>query len=202
MGSFLWKSLLWGRDLVEKGSRWRVGNGSSIRIYKDRWIPWESTFMVMSPAALNLNATVDCLKVESEEWNEVLIRESFMDVDVEGIISLPPRNGGVVDRLLWHYHNSGDYSVRSGYWIASSSDDNPSCSGLSDSKSWWKFFWHLKLPQKIKLFVWKACNNWIPTWCNLVTHGMCMEVVCLVCAEKAETTLHALWRCPSLKGVR
>ncbi|KAK3222936.1 hypothetical protein Dsin_009961 [Dipteronia sinensis] len=38
-GSFLWSSLVWGRELVEKGSRWRVGTGQSIKIYKDRWIP-------------------------------------------------------------------------------------------------------------------------------------------------------------------
>ena len=38
-GSFLWKNLLWGRELVDKGSRWRIGGGSSVRIYKDRWVP-------------------------------------------------------------------------------------------------------------------------------------------------------------------
>ncbi|TXG67416.1 hypothetical protein EZV62_008691 [Acer yangbiense] len=31
---------------------------------------------------------------------------------------------------------------------------------------------------------------------------MVMEVVCPICSKKAETSLHALWRCSSLKGVR
>ncbi|KAK4854340.1 hypothetical protein QYF36_022525 [Acer negundo] len=33
-------------------------------------------------------------------------------------------------------------------------------------------------------------------------HGMKPELVCPICSKKSETTLHALWRCASLKGVR
>ena len=52
------------------------------------------------------------------------------------------------------------------------------------------------------MFVWRACNNWIPTRCNLMAHGMKLEVVCPICAKKPETSLHALWRCASLKELR
>ena len=38
-GSFAWKSILWSRDLIEKGSFWRIGNGNSVRIYTDAWLP-------------------------------------------------------------------------------------------------------------------------------------------------------------------
>ncbi|XP_073153466.1 uncharacterized protein [Henckelia pumila] len=37
--SAIWRSLLWGRSLVEKGLKWRVGNWENIRIYEDKWIP-------------------------------------------------------------------------------------------------------------------------------------------------------------------
>ncbi|KAL5550916.1 hypothetical protein UlMin_001092 [Ulmus minor] len=37
--SYVWKSILWGRNLVAKGMRWRVGDGSSVSIYNSRWIP-------------------------------------------------------------------------------------------------------------------------------------------------------------------
>ena len=32
-GSFTWKSILWFRDLIERGSFWRIGSGESVQIY-------------------------------------------------------------------------------------------------------------------------------------------------------------------------
>lgn len=84
---------------------------------------------------MDVNAKVDCLKVESGEWNEVLIRESFLKEDTDAILSLPPSNGASVDSLMWHYHCLGSYSVRSRYRLASASVVRPSCSGLSGFES-------------------------------------------------------------------
>ena len=38
-GSFAWKSILIGREVIKKGAIWRVGNGENILIYHDRWLP-------------------------------------------------------------------------------------------------------------------------------------------------------------------
>ena len=38
-GSYIWKSLLAAQPILRKGGCWRVGNGSSIRVTKDSWIP-------------------------------------------------------------------------------------------------------------------------------------------------------------------
>ena len=39
VGSYAWKSLLSVRDVVRKGMIWHVGNGESVRIKGDRWMP-------------------------------------------------------------------------------------------------------------------------------------------------------------------
>ena len=33
MGSYAWKSILIGRNIIQRGSRWRVGNGEKISIW-------------------------------------------------------------------------------------------------------------------------------------------------------------------------
>uniref|UniRef100_A0A803NI94 Reverse transcriptase domain-containing protein n=1 Tax=Cannabis sativa TaxID=3483 RepID=A0A803NI94_CANSA len=37
--SNVWQGILWGRELLLKGTRWRVSDGRKVRINEDRWIP-------------------------------------------------------------------------------------------------------------------------------------------------------------------
>ena len=37
--SYAWRSILKGREVLKEGMRWRVANGSSIRIWSDPWLP-------------------------------------------------------------------------------------------------------------------------------------------------------------------
>lgn len=41
--SFTWRSILWGRQLLHKGLRWRIGNGEQVDVYKSNWIPQHKT---------------------------------------------------------------------------------------------------------------------------------------------------------------
>ena len=34
MGSYAWKSILRGRDIIQRGARWRVGNEENINIWQ------------------------------------------------------------------------------------------------------------------------------------------------------------------------
>ena len=42
--SFAWRSIMAAQDIVQKGRRWQVGNGRSIMIWKDKWLPSPSTY--------------------------------------------------------------------------------------------------------------------------------------------------------------
>ncbi|KAK3222937.1 hypothetical protein Dsin_009962 [Dipteronia sinensis] len=127
---------------------------------------------------------VDSLKLQDGSWNDVLVRKSFSEEEAEAILSLPSSRMGIHDSFLWHYDKSGTYSVKSGYWFAKNMDSNPSCSGLNPSVSWWKFLWRLCLPIKIKIFIWKACNDWIPTNVNLDVHGVKVDKFCPFVVER------------------
>ena len=38
-GSYAWKSILIGREVIQKGTKWRVGNGESIKLWGNKWLP-------------------------------------------------------------------------------------------------------------------------------------------------------------------
>lgn len=40
--SWGWIGILWGRDLLWKGLKWKVGNGETINVFGDNWIPINS----------------------------------------------------------------------------------------------------------------------------------------------------------------
>ena len=47
--SYVWKSILAAQPILKKGSCWRVGDGSEIRVLKDKWIPNYPTNKVLYP---------------------------------------------------------------------------------------------------------------------------------------------------------
>ena len=46
--SFAWRSILGVRDLLEASIIWKVGNGQSIDIWGDKWVPIPLTFRAHS----------------------------------------------------------------------------------------------------------------------------------------------------------
>ena len=77
-GSYAWKSLYQARHVIEMGSVWRVGDGKTIQIRKDRWLPKVLCPKIVSPI-LNLpqNARVsDLINAESHSWKVDLVKQS------------------------------------------------------------------------------------------------------------------------------
>ncbi|KAK3182666.1 hypothetical protein Dsin_029952 [Dipteronia sinensis] len=66
---------------------------------------------------------------------------------------------------------------------------------------WWKSIWRIEILGKVKIFLRRTCNHWLPTLTSLAGKGVVTNRICPVCKSKFETTVHALWRCPGLKSV-
>ena len=73
------------------GAKWRVGNGSSIQIYHDKWLPSEEHGMVVSlPNLLPIDATVDILvDEETMWWNVNIIDQLFLPFEALRIKDIP-----------------------------------------------------------------------------------------------------------------
>ena len=47
--SYTWRSLMAAREVLDRGLRWNIGNGQSVRICANRWLPTPHSFKVISP---------------------------------------------------------------------------------------------------------------------------------------------------------
>ncbi|KAK3229699.1 hypothetical protein Dsin_001580 [Dipteronia sinensis] len=83
------------------------------------------------------------------------------------------------DTITWHYEGRGDYTVKSGYWLCHSVEAKSCPSSNTRLVKWWTRMWRLEIPLKVKVFVWKACHDWIPTMSSLIRMGIRTENRCL-----------------------
>ncbi|GMY39609.1 putative ribonuclease h protein [Fagus crenata] len=60
----------------------------------------------------------------------------------------------------------------------------------------WKHLWKLKIPNKVKFHIWRACLNALPTRCSLCRRRILQDPCCPICNSTSETTTHTLWACP------
>lgn len=94
-----------------------MGNGFSINIWYDPWIPKTDTARVSTPCVPELqNATVSSLfKVNAKEWDHDLVRDIFNEHDAANILNIPLSLNVSEDVLIWIEDDKGKYSVKSGY---------------------------------------------------------------------------------------
>lgn len=123
------------------------------------------------------------------------IVEDTFDIDTaRKILAMPLSFRRPRDRRIWRYTKHGFFTVRSAYHVAVSKyshirDNRPS--GSSTPKEW-KDLWKLKVIPRVRLFLWKVCNNSLPTRVNLCKRGVHNDPLCLLCGEEQESSDHLL----------
>ncbi|KAG6629363.1 hypothetical protein CIPAW_14G079800 [Carya illinoinensis] len=97
---------------------WRVGNGKSIKVWKDKWLPSPSTSQVQTvPNRIGSEATVSILIDEEKQiWKKELIGDVFNQDEARLICSIPISSRNVEDKRIWGLSNKGVFSVKSAYF--------------------------------------------------------------------------------------
>ena len=110
---------------------------------------------------------------------------------------------GKAYQIIWAGTKQGVFTVRSAYHLAKelSLADRCECSTKGRDKRMWQVIWKLKCPRVLHLFLWKACNNILPTKENLSKRAVTLDDKCLICNLETETIGHSLWSCPTAKDV-
>jgi hypothetical protein len=204
-GSLAWKSILGATQLIDKGLIWRVGSGSKIRIWEDKWLPIRDHNAILSPRPPQSPVTYvrQLIDEHSNTWKEGVVKSSFMPHEAEAILGIPLSSKHPSDTAVWGGTKNGVYSVRSGYHtlLNESYRDNPGPSDTSFEAQVWNSIWGLKIPAKIRHFLWRACHESLPTRINLHHRHVIQDPSCGNCNDMNETVIHALWQCNILEEI-
>lgn len=120
--SHVWKSLLAGKDqLLSEGLFWHLGNGKSIKIWKDKWINIPMSNKIISPVCrLSSNATINELINLDDvhgSWNLGLIQETFSSEEANISSAMPLNSSGRKDQLIWNLTKNGHSNVKFAYHL-------------------------------------------------------------------------------------
>jgi hypothetical protein len=125
----------------------------------------------------------------SRWWNIPLIEQIFLADVVEKIYSLAISPGVAQDRQVRAYTSNGLFTVQSAYYLEL---DRKACLNSSSSISphqspVWKKIWKLNVPRVVLLFLWRACNDILPTKEKLM-RKIVTDPSCPLCGRVVETT--------------
>ena len=117
--SSTWRSLWGAKSLLKEGLRWRIGDGTTVQVWEDAWVPCR---MPLARPSSGLEFQPD-LKVSdlilgaTMEWNEGLLRNLFSEEAVSMILPIPLSLRSPHDALFWYPTSDGLFTVRSAYWL-------------------------------------------------------------------------------------
>ncbi|KAK8640990.1 hypothetical protein V6N13_008741 [Hibiscus sabdariffa] len=98
----------------------------------------------------------------------------------------------------WRYDGSGKYTVKSGYQLLRLAYSNPLSGPVNSAVDYSRFYsdlWSVVLPAKVKVAMWKICNNYLPTFANLQLRKLNVDNCCLFCKSAAESVEHIMRDC-------
>ncbi|XP_013658605.2 uncharacterized protein LOC106363406 [Brassica napus] len=201
-----WKSILHGRELVEKGISRRIGDRKSSFVWTDPWMededgsmraPWRKNYFFDSMLKVK-----DIINADGNQWNYDKLQELFYPQDIKQILKFPPVKSRS-NFWIWKFNKSGDFSVKSAFWLVNQYDKEsvleakalPSLNPLKQQ------VWKISSEPKIKNFLWKALSSALPVDEGFSRRGMKAEEFCQICGSFQETINHVLFSCESARQV-
>lgn len=164
--SYAWRSIHKSIWIIQKGGCWRIGNGQTIKIWEDHWIPSHNGYKIISPNRGNPDIQVvkDLFLQDDSGWDTKLIEENFLKIDADSITPLPIINTDNKDEYMWMHEQNSIYSVKSGYQFLQHWKTNSSTSPTTSNNSTnlWKKLWSIHTIPRHNLFLWRILNNALP----------------------------------------
>lgn len=120
----------------------------------------------------------DLWSPQLKAWNEPLISSIFFPLEAKLILQTPLISSVNKDRLIWYPSANGMYSVKTTYHLVMSRMVDCSHPKMEGD---WLLIWKMKVPPRVKISLWRACRNCLPTRVHLQSKGVSCPGTCVVC---------------------
>ena len=202
--SFIWKSLLEGRELLKNGLKYLIGNGQNTSAWLDPWLPLHPPRPPNRLAGTPENHYLVCdlMNEQRNGWNLDRLRETVIPEDIHTILNIKLSPTNSPDLLGWHYNDSGFYTVKSGYWLATHLPGNETNiippPGLHEFKA---AIWKMKTAPKIQHFMWRILSNALAAGTILARRNIITNSQCKRCGIAEESIEHLFFDCNYVRDI-
>jgi ribonuclease HI len=196
-------------QLVKKGVRWSVGDGKTIKLLTDNWIPNFAPGSLRTLAPIPSGASVDfCLNESRRAWDVDTVRSVFEEDVANQILQIPISRRGGEDFVSWPFTKFGVYTVRSAYnmartesfFVERSKHGGDASSAVEEDTQMWKKLWAISAPGKMKIHLWRFAHDCLPSGVQLCRRHIPADTGCIHC-NLEETAAHAFLFCQYAKEV-
>lgn len=191
-GSYAWKSILNARDVIRKGIVWCIGNGQSVRIKQDKWLPNQSSRTPISafpefPQDAKVSAFINS---ESGEWKKEVVQSNFLPHEAAAILGIPISSRALPDRIIWALTPSGLFSISIAYKMLAlcASNELAGSSNPAPTRRFWRGIRQLRMPKKNSTLHLESLSQCVS--CQITN-----SIVCELCKSHEEDTMNATWSC-------
>lgn len=110
--SWVWKSMVQGRNLLKKAGRWGISSGQEVHITEDNQMASGNSVSLNSHATIQ---KVSDLISHSNEWNLDVLRHDMSPTSAIEVLQTPICWSSQKDYLFWLHTHNGTYSVKLDY---------------------------------------------------------------------------------------
>jgi hypothetical protein len=201
-----WSAIVHGLNLLKEGMIWRIADGQKVRIWRDNCLPRKEELKVLGDKGQSRLIRFSSLIDAHGEWDETLIRMTFLPIDAEAILLIKLSDMRLEDFLAWQHENNGLFTIQSAYRLGLRLTQQRSQGATSSNapfgyKPIWKLLWKCKIPPKVRIFAWKALSGGLATEANKRRRHIPVSGVCRICGHEQEDVFHVLLKCPHATGL-
>ncbi|XP_020672260.1 uncharacterized protein LOC110092181 [Dendrobium catenatum] len=176
-----WKILCNGGKVLDPFIIWKVANGNSINVYKDKWIldrrinEWPTFVIPQGDREIFLNRFI-----EDGIWNEDNLKQNFGKdmVDLILKIKIDPNQDEDVRELIYQGPGRSIPGMISGF--------------QQQDEDWEPYYWikKAKVIPRVQTFIWRLLKNALPTFQFLAHRRLQENEICPRCSFGIEDMEH------------